>query len=153
MKRFEKPPEIDQNRIAVEGTLLSMINNLLDFNRLQLNDWEKGFLWSLLEYKEISQKQADVVYRIEFRMRAYNKENYTPEGVAKKEALRKEIAAALKKKEAEKRQERKSREPSQPVVLHNEIEYENYREDHPDYDLPDVSDIPFDGPYIIRGKQ
>lgn len=46
---------------------------------------------------------------------------------------------------------------SKPVTntqpINTQAEYEEYKNQHPERNLPDFDDIPFDGPYIIRKRQ
>jgi hypothetical protein len=48
-------------------------------------------------------------------------------------------------------QETKKLLESRPII-NTEAEYQQYKDQHPETDLPDFSEIPFDPPYIIRDR-
>jgi len=99
MTKSVKKSEIERD-ITVDGPILDMITKLVDKQHHRLSNWEKGFLLSLLDYTDISQKQLNSLYSIVWRI--------------------------------------EGKQPTFPV---------------PEPSQPDLSDVPFDPPYIIRKRR
>jgi len=102
MTKSAKKSDIERD-ITVDGPILDMITKLVDKQHHRLSNWEKGFLLSLLDYTEISQKQLNSLYGIVWRL--------------------------------------EGKQPTFPVPSQAS-------------EMPaDLSDIPFDPPYIIRKRR